>query len=254
MAVGLFAFTGSSVLADAAKPMRHLEYQFSVGVSSESTTHSSGIGGAGGSADSGNGPSGPANSASGINTLRSGNSDDGTIVADLMTVSGDGGQVYMISEHARQLRNAEPTQCIVYSSTYVICDTSKKVYDEEIALLRTLGKNFTHAVPLDSKNHWAYHENSPTSTETDDYTIVNSAGGILTLSLEGVVKVGGVNAYNAATSGTITYNRGLAVPVAISEQTITHADQGSGSSNRGQTTLSLKLLNDSMAAAGSHPQ
>jgi len=176
------------------KPLRHLEYQFTVGVTSESTTHSSGIGATGGTKDSGNDPSGPANSSSGINTLRVGNSDDGTIVADLVSVSGDGGQVYVVSERARQQRNAEPAQCIVYSSTYVICDSSKKVYDEEIALLRVLGKNFTRAVPLDSKNHWSYHENSPNSTETDDYTILNNAGGVLTLSLDGVVKVGGVNA------------------------------------------------------------
>lgn len=242
MAAAIFAFSISAASADTAKPLRHLEYHFDVGVRGETTVRDSGIGSGDHSAPgtTGNAP------ASGVGTQRTGIADTGTITADFMGMSGDGGAIYIVNERGRDSRIGEPAQCVVYGNTYLICDQSKTVFDEEIALLRSLGKDFTHAVPIDAKNHWQYRETTPTSTETTDYTIKNDAGGIVTLAIDDLMTTSGMNAYNAVGSGTIRYSRTASVPTSITMQTISHTKQGS---SRGETNLELTLQSDSLASS-----
>lgn len=231
MAAGFFAFSSlAAAAADAPKPLRHLEYHFNVGVRGETTVRDSGIGG------------GP---ASGVGATRSGIADTGTITADYMGLSGDGGAIYVVSEKGRDERRAEPAQCLVYPNTNVICE-DKTVYDEEIALLRTLGKDFTHVVPLDANHHWQYRETTPTTTEVTDYTIKGENGGIVDLSVEDLMKTTGLTAYEAKATGGIKYNRTAGVPTWISLQSISHTSSGS---NRGETNLELTLQSDSLASA-----
>lgn len=242
----------STAPAPAAAPIRHLEYHFTVGIRSDTTTHDSGIANPGSSADSGGGPSGPAVSASGINELRAGSSDEGTILVDVLAIGADSGVVLNISEKGRGSHNAEAAQCVAYGNTYFICDQSKKVYDEEIAVIRYLGRSFTFAVPLDSKNHWQFRQSAPTMDELSDFTIKNNAKGIVEIEVERQLKITGAGGYDAATNGKITYDRGLSVPIAITEQTITRADQGAGAHTHGDQIVDLKLVSDSKASAGTH--
>ena len=195
---------------------------------------------------------GPAVSASGINTLRAGTSDEGTISVDVLSIGADSGVVLNISEKGRGTHNAETAQCVSYGNTYFICDQSKKVYDEEIAVIRYLGRSFTFAVPLDAKNHWQYRQSAPTMDELSDFTITNNAKGVVQIEVERVLKITGAGGYNASTNGKITYDRGLSVPLEITEQTITQADQGAGSHSRGDQIVDLKLVSDSRASAGAH--
>lgn len=232
MAAAIFAFSISAASADTAKPLRHLEYHFDVGVRGETTWRTSGIG--------------SGESASGLATRTTAVTDTGTIAADFMGMSGDGGAIYVISEKGRDSRIAEPAQCIVYGNTYLICDQSKTVYDEEIALLRTLGKDFTHAVPIDAKNHWQYRETTPNTAETTDYTIKGDASGVVTIGVDDLMKATGLNAYDATTSGTIKYSRASSVPTSITMQTISRTGQGT---NRGEANVQLTLQSDSLASS-----
>lgn len=242
IAASIFAFSISAAGAQTAKPLRHLEYHFNVGVRGETTVRDSGIGSGDHSA-----PGSTSNApASGVGTVRTGIADTGTITADFMGMSGDGGAIYMIAEKGRDSRVAEPAQCLVYPNTNLICDQSKTVYDEEIALLRTLGKDFTRAVPLDARNHWQYRETTPNTLETTDYTIKGDANGVVTIAVDDLMKASGMNSYDATTSGTIKYSRAASVPTAISMQTISHMGRDS---SRGEANVELTLQSDSLAAS-----
>ncbi len=229
--------------AQTAKVQRHLEYHFTVGILSTTTTHSSGIENAHTAAD----PSGPPVSASGINEFRAGDRDEGTIAVDVLGVQADNGVVLAISERANDKRSAAPATCVAYGNTFIICDESKRINPEEVDLVRLLGKNFSRLKPLDSSNHWQYTQQTPQSTELTDFTIKDNKIGVVSIDMRRDVQLKGAGGFRASTSGNIVYDRGFSIPTSLDERTVSDVDQGSGQSARTEFDLTLKLVSDSMA-------
>lgn len=223
-----------------AAPIRHLTYRFDVTFTTTSTVHDSGIGG--------DGP------ASGSSDYHSGTTDEGTITVDVMQVQPDTGLVVQIAETARNRRDAVPTMCVTYGNGAVICDQSKgQLNEEEMNLLRFLGKNFLNRSQIDSRNHWQYASSDAESNETNDYTLANTSGDLVNINYQRVLKVGGAQAYNATTDGSMTYNEKMSVPVSIKEQTTMHKNTGAGNYDTSQQDMTFTLAQDSMQqAAASH--
>lgn len=233
------ALTASVALADGPAPIRHLTYKFDITLSTTSTVHDSGIGG--------DGP------ASGSSEFHGGSSDEGTITVDVMQVQPDSGLVVQVAEQARNRRDAVPTMCVVYGNGATVCDQSKgQLNEEEMTLLRFLGRNFVNPALMDAKKHWQYASSDAQAKESNDYTITKSTGDVLDIAYQRVLNVGGVGAFDATTDGSLTYNQKLSVPVSVSEETTTRKNTGAGNYDTVRQQMAFSLTGDSMQTAQSH--
>ena len=242
----LSAFAGAPAAAQQTKPVRHLVYGFDISITSETTVQNSGIG----STDDVHSSS----SGSGMTHYGAGNSDKGAITVDVLAVQPDTGLVVSISEQARQTRSAEPATCVVYGIGSVICDSSKKINEEEMSLLRVLGRNFVSPSQLDAKRHWQNVNSTPSGKETNDYTITgDDNNGLLAIDYLRSLTVQGANGYRADTRGNLAYNEKLSVPIKLKEDTVTRQSQGAGQDNRIEQQLTLTPDDRLARASGDHP-
>jgi hypothetical protein len=209
--------------ADEPKAIRHLVYDFDVSLTStlsqqsyDTTTNSTGS-----------------------------NGDRGQIVVDVLSVQPDTGLVVRISENARNTRTAEPAMCVTYGNGQFICETGKKINEEEYTLLRLLGKNFVNTAQIDAHNHWTYGTTSPDMDETSDYTIDANKGGILQISLTRQMRAKGPQGSLSSTQGKVVYNQNLGVPISDTEDTVTR-QEGAQTYNRLEQQISFNLVTDSM--------
>lgn len=231
------ALTAGAAFADQA-PVRHLVYNFDVSFNTTSTVHDSGVDG------------GP---VSGSMDYKAGTMDKGTIVVDVLTVQPDSGLVVRVSEQAHDTRSSVPTMCVAYGSGAVICDQSHgDLNEEEMSLLRVIGKDFINQSLIDAKHHWQYSQSTAQAKETNDYTINSTNGDMLGISFERVLKVETGQPFDATTNGTITYNQKLSVPTGLNEDTITRRDTGGGNYDRIEQRVTLSLAADSMQTAANH--
>jgi hypothetical protein len=228
------ALTATAALADAGKPVRHLVYNFDVTLNSTSTVHDSGIGG------------GP---VSGSTDYHAGNMDKGQIIVDVVTVQPDNGLVVNVSERAENTRNSVPTMCVAYGNGAVVCDQSHgDVNEEEMSLLRVIGKDFVNQALIDSKHHWQYAQSTSDAKETNDYTIDSTSGDLLAITYQRYLKVATGQPFEATTNGKLHYNEKMTVPTSLSEDTITRKNTGGGNYDRIEQRVTLTLASDSMQA------
>lgn len=211
--------------ADDQKPIRHLVYNFDVTLTSNISQES----------------------YSGTSRASGGNGDRGQIVVDVLAVQPDTGLVVRISENARETRSAEPAMCVTYGNGNFICETGKKINEEEYTLLRLIGKNFVNTAEIDANRHWSYATSSPDLDEKSDYRIDSNKNDVLSIALTRVMKAKGAQGYTATTEGRLTYDEKMSVPVSDTEDTVTRYD-GAQSYSRLEAQISLNLASDSMAA------
>ncbi len=218
--------------------MRHLAYTFDWTSTSDLTVHSSGIGEAGGG------------TGSGMTHYPGSNSDKGMVTVDVMGVQPDTGLVVTIAEQGRGERTAAPATCVVYGIGSVICDPNGKVNEEEMSLLRVLGRNFVNPSTIDSNHHWQNIESGAGGKEINDYTISHdNHDGMLSIDFQRVLTVEGASGYRADTHGSLVYDKNLSVPKQVKEDTITRTHPGQGQDNRVEQQLTLTLTADSLAQA-----
>ncbi|HLI97031.1 MAG TPA: hypothetical protein VKT72_13260 [Candidatus Baltobacteraceae bacterium] len=232
------AVTAGTALA-AGAPIRHLVYNFDVSISTTSNVQSAVTTG---------------EPMTGSTNFQAGTGDRGQITVDVLSVQPDTGLVVQISEKTTSgARNADPTMCVVYGNTEIICDQSKgQLYQEELALLRLLGHGFINPATIDAKNHWHYGTNNPQSQETDDFTLGKANGDLVPVTYQRVLKVTGGSGFDSTTDGSISYNQKLNVPISISENTSMRKQAGIGTYNTTQQKITLSLASDSMQTAQNH--
>lgn len=225
-------------------PIRHVVYTFTVGIQSSKTVRDSGIG---------TSPqphiSSVGGSSSGVAEVKGSVSDEGTIVVDIVAESADGGLVVKVSEQARNGRTAEPALCAIYSwNLSAICNSEAKIYDEEGAIVRLVGRNFIASGMDAVSSHWLVPGTMTNGSESNAFTVMSNHDGVLNITEDRITKVGGPDSYDATTSGTIRYNNVLTLPVGLHELAI----RRNGSDGSGQTTIhtyiDLTLASDSMGA------
>lgn len=230
VALALAPVVALAAAGGPAKPLRHLAYSFTYTETSDRTQHDSGIGGP----------------ASGMADSKSGSSDKGEILVDIMGAAKDASLVVSISEKARDTRSAAPVTCAAFSNTNVICENGKKVNDEELAVLRLLGAKFINTDLIDEKNHWNFGWTSDQLDRSVDFTVNANDNNMLKITEARVEKVKGAQGYTATLDGKITYNLTKVVPVAIDEDTTTRQSIGMGDYDTARTQISLTLESDSL--------
>jgi hypothetical protein len=234
-----FGLTAPAAADAPPTPTRHLVYDFTYGSSSDLTVEDAGIASTGGQMTAGA-------SASGISDDRSGQADQGTITVDVMQIQPDTGLVVDVSEQAQTYRTAVVAECIVYGNTNVVCDPEKKVNDEELLVLRLLGRNFVDPAQVDDKNHWRVAHSDTDGIMTDDFTIAKNVNGAMQIASERVFKRLGAQIVTTTSDTKIDYDFNRTVPTSISEEAITREQRGMSAYNTTIVQTTMTLQQDSL--------
>lgn len=222
-----------ALATETPKPLRHLVYNFTVGISTNTAVSASGIG---------TGGSGIANYSAGV-------SDKGTITVDVLQAVNDPkgkALVVSVSEQARGDRTAVPVNCIVYGDGTILYDVNQKVNDEERALLKYLGRDFFDSARLDAANHWQVLKINPQGRLQDDFTIKNSSDGIYNIEAVSLLKLSGASPLNSSINTTIVYNANKTVLQSLHLQGMDRQTEGLDKYNTIRTQIDADLVSDSM--------
>jgi len=229
----LFAVLGTHALADDSKPLRHLVYNFTVGISTNTAISSDGIG---------TGGSGVANYGAGL-------TDQGTITVDVVQAVDDKvgkALVLNVSEQARNGRTATVVPCIVYSDGSIVYDPGLKLNDEERSIIKYLGRGFFDAKRLDTNGHWQILRNDPQGKMQADYTVKTVERGIVNIEAVTTLNVRGASALDSTANTKLVYDLNKTVAKTIHEETLDRQNEGMGKYNTTRTQVDADLASDSM--------
>jgi hypothetical protein len=211
------------------KPLRHLEYSYSVDYQQLGEEHQGDIGTGG----------------SGVVSTAHGSGRQGTLDVDVIGVAKDGGLVIRSAEWIQDRpRASQSFICAVYPEGRVICPEHLDVTDAENELMTFLGRGFFDGSLVDAKGHWQRTFSNKYVSVTSDFTIVGSAdANPLTIDAKTqIVSTAGLST-NWDDQAHLTYDTAMSVPVAIHDVAVQHA-RGSAQT---QTTMDFHLTKDSFA-------
>lgn len=224
VATALLAMVPARSSADAPKILRHLEYAFTYGTSNST------------SLDNYSGPT----------TSNATQSDRGTISVDVVAVGADGGLTMDVSEDAHDTRSTTTILCVVFPTTLVNCDTTKHPNEEEMTLLRYLGRDFIDSARIDAHGNWHFGVTSNNYSLSADYRIVSQNGDIYQIDETREVKVTGAEPFTSDGTTKASYDKARVLPLSITELTTTRSETGSNHLSEDRTEIGLTLTHDSM--------
>lgn len=213
------------------KPIRHLEYSFSV---SENGMTSYEFNGINGGVETASGAGSSANNAGG----------DGTMFVDVMSVAQDGALVIRIAELVRnEPRPRQAYTCNVYGNTAVFCPAVPAPSAAEWVLLSYLGRQFIDGAPWSADGHWQRTEKSSGFDLQENFTLVDAGNGKKVV----VQELRTMNMHNggfASQSSTVTinYDRAMEVPDKIRDEVV-----ASGANAAESAHYEFTLLKDSFS-------
>lgn len=170
----------------------------------------------------------------------------GTITVEVMQKQSDDGLVLDISEQTKDARSAEPVTCVVYGDETMMCDESKKINPEEMALLYVLGVHFVNPTRMDDNQHWQYARSETGADVVDDLKVTGHTGDLLNVGFHRTYTVSGGTVERTTTDGAIVYNQALTLPVSLTQDELTDRPSGNSKSQRVEEKLTLKLASDSL--------
>ncbi len=227
---GLTAQTPAPV-SPSGKPLRHLEYSFTVAV--EGLQSYKVVGAAGVQTVNNQGGKVAAPEGGG-----------GTMYVDILSVAPDGSLVVRVSELVQgEPRPRAAYSCNVYGSTAVFCPATATPGPAEWLLLSYMGRQFIDAAPWDAQGHWQRKEQSAEFNIEENFTLVDAGDGkkvvvreIKTTQLHN----GGFD--NQTSDITINYDRAMEVPDIIRADVAT-----AGGTETSSASYVFTLTSDSFA-------
>jgi hypothetical protein len=138
----------------------------------------------------------------------------GTILADVLGVTQDGGLVIRFSQNVagQPAQTFAPAECSVYGDTRVQCQKPGALGTFENEIAHLLGRNFVDANSMDEKNHWRVAGTLDGANVTDDFTVTSNDAGILNINEVRDVTVQGSTTHHTA---KITYDLNKTVPTKV---------------------------------------
>lgn len=213
--------------ADAPKVLRHLEYSFTYGTSNSTSLDNY---------------SGPTTSNASV-------SDYGTISVDVVAVGTDGGLTMNVSEDAHNTRSTTTILCVVFPTTLVNCDTTKHPNEEEMTLLRYLGRDFIDSARIDAHDNWHFGVASSNYSLSANYHIASQNGDIYQIGETRDMKVTGAEPFTSNGTAKASYDKARVLPLSITELTTTRSETGSNHLSEDRTEIGLTLTHDSLQSA-----
>jgi hypothetical protein len=212
-----------------AKPLRHLEYAFTVDREGVSQYHYNGIGNG---IQTGAGVGGGARSSGG----------KGTMYVDVLSIAADGALVVRIWELVENDARARAAYtCTVYGNTAVLCPSVPAPSDAEWVLLSYLGRRFVEGAPWDAEHHWQRKVDSSDYTLVEDFTLSDSGNPNLALITEKRTMELHNGGFSTRTDEVrIMYDRSMEVPDSVHDET-----QSAGPGGSGHGSFDFQLTSDS---------
>jgi hypothetical protein len=234
----LLAFAGLTAQTAApaqspAKPLRHLEYTFTVHEEGVTGYQFNGIGvvpsaGVGGGATNDGG--------------------SGTMYIDVLSVTAEGALLVRISEYVTN--DARPRQaytCTVYGSSAVQCPSVPAPSEAEWVLLSYLGRRFVDGAPWDAAHHWQRKLDTTQYSLVEDFTMGDAGNPNLALITETKKMEMHNGGFGSRTDEVrIMYDRSMEVPAAVHDEIQEVGDSGSG-----HASFDFQLSSDSFAKPSS---
>lgn len=213
------------------KPLRHLEYAFSV--------HEEGLSEYQFSPISDNGD------ATGVGGSILSDGGSGTMSIDVLGIAPDGALSVRISESVDgELHPRQAYTCTVYGSTGVLCPSVPAPSQAEWILLSYLGRQFVDAAPWDAQHHWQRTAQNAQYSLVEDFTMADDSNPKkLVIHEDKKMKLHNGGFGTQTEEIVILYDRTLEVPVAVSDDM--RDVEGSGS---GHGTYKFALKKDSFTA------
>lgn len=166
-----------------------------------------------------------------------GEQHQGTIRADVLGITQDGGLVIRFS----QIVAGQPAQtfaaadCGVYGDTRVQCQKAGALGTFENELAHLLGRNFVDGNAMDEKNHWRVAGTLGAASVTDDFTVTSNNAGILNINEVRELTASGKTMHHTA---TITYDLNKTIPTKLQYTDANNAQPG------GAMTVEYTLQSD----------
>ncbi len=227
--VGTSAQTPPPAPALPDKPLRHMEFAYSVDYQHLGEQHQGDIG----------------TGKSGIVSTAGGTGRQGTLTADVMGVARDGGLVIRTSEWVQSTpRASQAFLCAVYPEGRVVCPEHLDVTDAENEIMTYLGRGFLDPSIIDEKGQWVRQFSNKYVAVASQFIVVGNpdANPLAIDAKTTITSIGGMSS-NYDDTAHLTYDRMLDVPVTLHDVAIEHA-RGNQST---QTTMDFKLTKDSLA-------
>jgi hypothetical protein len=212
-----------------SKPLRHLEYAFSVDYQSTGNAQTGAIG----------------TNGSGIVQTGGSGGRRGTLTADVMGIGSDGGMIVRTSEllEARP-RASQQFLCVVYGDMRVVCPPNLDVTDAENVLMQFLGRGFYDPALLDANGRWQRKKDNKTVAYVSDLTAKDPGDGKpLQIYVHTEVTSDNGAFANWHEEARLTYDPRLEVPIAIRDVAI----QAARGNRETQTMMDFQLTKDSFA-------
>lgn len=138
--------------------------------------------------------------------------DRGTITVDMLGNQTDGSLVVRVTQSPGQ-RDDSAATCVVFSTTAIVCDPNKTISLEEVTLIRFLAPDVVES--NHDQTHWKLQEDSPQASFQATYSVLQIAGGMMTIDERRSAK-GEAGPYSTDDSSSkFTYDVARAVPTAI---------------------------------------
>ena len=231
-----------TVVAIPLKAARHLEYAFTVSYYGSGEQHNSGMMDATGG------------TGSGVDSTFGSGGRRGTMTADVVAFTQDGGLVVQIHEVEESApRPSQTFSCLVYGNGRMNCahlaGSSNNLADvegptdAELTLLGFLGRDLLDPAKMDPKNHWGYTNETGGASVAADFTMSDPGDGkpvtiVETKRFTPHNQAGG----RAVVEVHVTYDRALSVPDEV------HSERhDSWNDSQMQTTIDMTLTKDSFA-------
>jgi hypothetical protein len=213
------------------KPLRHMEFAYSVDYQRLGEQHQGDIGTGG----------------SGVVSTAAGAGRQGTLTADVIGVAKDGGLVIRTSEWLQSTpRASQSFVCAVFPEGRVVCPEHLDVTDAENEIMTYLGRGFLDPSIIDDKGQWQRQFSNKYVAVTANFIVTGNpdANPLAIDAKTTITSIGGLSS-NWDDTAHLTYDRMLDVPVTLHDVAIEHA-RGNQST---QTTMDFKLTKDSLAPA-----
>lgn len=217
--------------SEPQKPLRHLEYSFSV--------NRQGLYGA-----EFNGASDEMPSPVSIGARGAGGT--GTMSVDVLSIAPDGALIVQISEWLKvEPRARSAYTCTVYGNTTVACPSVPAPSQAEWLLLSYLGRSFVDAAPWDAAHQWKRAERTKSYDLAETFTLLPESNDRRAMIRETkMISVHNGDASKQREDVMISYDRTMEVPDVIHDDFTAASDNGS---DTGHATFDFQLRKDSFA-------
>lgn len=171
----------------------------------------------------------------------------GTVTADVVAATGDGGLAVDVSEQDDQHVAAAPVRVGVLGTDLYV-PAGVDLTDEERMVLHGLARGLVQPTTLTVGTRWTEDVHSGSTSGRTTYTItsVDDAAKTLVASIAGTSGARGLDAYAATTTGTMDYDVGRSVPTSLTMRTTRVVDKGDKTYTT-DGTMTAKLVDDSFA-------